>query len=170
MRNIIVFVLSAMIFSWSGGLSFGQISQKQLKNRQRQIEAVQRRQVAEKRRAENNVRSLCMLLNDKELREKLKITPKQEVRLDELDRKYDEIRDKTINPTNKKLAPKERRANVKNNRDELMDLSLKAGKAVLDILTDKQAEAYARYVTYERAKHAWEKRMGIEPEKPAPKK
>lgn len=142
---------------------------KQSQTQQRQMEALQKRQENLKKQQENNIRSLCLLMHDEETQKKLSITEKQKIKLDELDKKYGEIREKTINPDDKKFGPGERQEAVKSKQEELRNLSLKGGQAVMQILTREQLDVYGRHVTYERAKKAWERRMGIEPEKPQKK-
>lgn len=142
---------------------------KQFQTQQRQMEALRKRQENLQKQQENNVRSLCLLMHDEETQKKLKITEKQKIKLDELGKKYDEIREKTVNPDGRKFGPGERMEAVKSKQGELQKLSLKGGQAIMQILTREQLDLYGRLVTYERAKKAWERRMGIEPIKPQSK-
>ena len=164
---LILCVLLAGAVRPAGAQSAKQI--QQIQARQRMEEAVQKRAQAEQRRHEGNLRTLCVILNDQEIRKKLKVTSKQDEQLEELDKKLDELREKTINPEGKKMTPVERSEAVKAKIDDLRELSLKAGKAVAEILTRDQVNAFGRHTDQERAKRAWEKRMGIEPP-PKPEK
>lgn len=124
------------------------------------------RVVAEMIKHENNIRSLSVVLSNREIRARLRTTEMQNKDLAELSKKYDELRDQIINPEGKQLKMIERMDAVKANRDALMELSLRCGSDVRMVLTPAQFSFFSRNVNHLRAKHAWEMRMGIEPERP----
>ncbi len=136
-----------------------------IQRQQQMLEAAKKRNESLEKQRENNVRALCALLDDAELQKKLKISDKQKKTFDELDKKLEEERKKITNPEDRRFAtPEDRREYIKTKIPDLQELNLKCGKVIKEVLTEEQLNAYGRQMTYDRAKRAWEKRMGIEPE------
>ncbi len=148
---------------------------KQMQQATAQMKAVERfehqKEVLE-RRQENNTRALVTILFEEDIQKGLKITEKQKQTLDAIHKKLDEERKKITHPEGRQFANKEERLEyLKTKVPEIQALTLKCGKAIKEVLTEEQLNAYGRHITAENAKQLWERRMGIEPEvKPKPEK
>ncbi|MGL4595479.1 MAG: hypothetical protein ACRCUY_12205 [Thermoguttaceae bacterium] len=134
----------------------------------RQQQNMERRMIVsqelQKREWEKNVRSLCFILGDTEVQEKLRVNAKQKEQLEELNNKYRERYEKVINPKGTPFAnPGDRRESIQKNFAELNVMTLSAGKAVMEILSPNQVNEYGNKVMADRAERQWESRMGIQP-------
>ena len=140
---------------------------REMQAQQRMMQTVERQMVAREKMFENNVRSFVLLFGDEEVRKKISVTKKQKEKLDDLEKKYEAARVKLIRPNGSKFENREQaRAAVEKNQDKLQELSLQCGKAIMEVLDVQQINEYGRHVTAERAEKIWERKLGIEPEKP----